>query len=175
MYICQDKCYRLVPQHDHRYAQFDDYIEGAVFCGICSVVIGVGAPEAQQKMTSHHKETGSWICPCCSAKPRGYFDIKKARLEFYLRTLHKTQRFFVMTFNSPTQLEERVDEFFRLRKLKKLQSKLDKEWKARLKPQAAPPSRPKKSKAMIATKLYKLTMYPIQTPREISMFPTQQQ
>jgi hypothetical protein len=144
-----------------------------MFCGICSVTIVEGS-EAFTLMTKNFKQTGMIQCPCCSAKPRGYFDLEKEQIEFYLRQLQKAQKDYSFTFNPGRTLEELKDEYFRLRKINKIVNAKVSEWKKRLKPIAAPPKRTKKTKAMIATKLYKLTMYPIQRPQEISIFPQSQ-
>ena len=160
MYICQDKCYRSVPEKDHRYAQFDDYIEGGVFCGICCVVIG-GGSEAQKQMQQIHKETGMWICPCCSARPRAYFDLDKKRGDFFLKNLQNSKYF-----------KQIVDEFFRVRKQSRDDVQRFKELENRLQEVAAPPQRAKPhQKNSKITSFIIPTENKVQRAREISLFP----
>lgn len=166
MYICQDKCYRLVPPQDHRYAQLSDYIDKCVFCGICCVVIRVGG-QAYTEMAVNHLVTGMWQCPCCSARPRSYFNVDKKRMEHFIKKLQQSKHFVKI-----------VEEYFRVRKQYKNDVDRFKELEKHLEALAAPESKPKKSKAMIATKLVKLTIYPVEQTKspiqravEISMFP----
>lgn len=115
------------------------------------------------------------LCPCCSAKTRGYFDVDKKRNEWVLHNIldpiHQKHSF---VFNSTETFQQIVDRVFRSQDIKDEENIKQKARKEVRKPVAAPIPKPKKSKAMIATKLYKLTMYPIQKPVEISMFPQTQ-
>lgn len=171
MYICQDKCYRLVPPQDHRYAQSKNYLRGARFCGICKVVYNKDT-EAFKAMQD------SILCPCCAAKTRGYFDVDKKRIEFVLRNvLDPIHSKHSLVFNSTETFHQIVERVFKSQDIQEEQTLKQKARKEVRKPVAAPSTttKNKKSKAMIATKLVKLTMYPVYKPMEISMFPTQQQ
>jgi hypothetical protein len=167
MYICQDKCYRLVPPKDHRYAQFEDYIEGGVFCGICSVVMEYGGPAYVEIQKKYH-ETGNWVCPCCSARPRSYFDLQKKKREHFLKMLQQSEVFDTI-----------VDEFFRVRKQVKEEEEKFRALVQSLKTIVAPPQRhlTKEEKlAMIAKESIKLDTFIETNSRvkravEISMFP----
>jgi len=173
MYICQDKCYRLVPPQDHRYAQSKNYLRYARFCGICKVVYNKDT-DTYKKM----EQENTVLCPCCSAKTRGYFDVDKKRCEFVLHNvlepIHKSHS---LVFNNTETFKQIVERVFRSQDIKEQESQRLKQRKEKWSKVGAAPPKNKKSKAMIAAKLVKLTMYPILAEQkspvqiEISMFP----
>lgn len=153
MYICQDKCYRLVPEKDHRYAQVDDYIDRGVFCGICCVTIKEGS-DAHGQMLVNHLVTGKWTCPCCNARPRSYFNLDQKRAEIFLKKLQQSKHF-----------KKIVTEFFRIHKQSKNDTDMFKILEGLLEDIASRPHQQKRD-------INKLDMYCNET-REISMFPPQ--
>lgn len=171
MYICQDKCYRLVPPQDHRYAQSKNYLRYARFCGICKVVYNKDT-DTYKKM----EQENTVLCPCCSAKTRGYFEVEKKReIWVWNNVVGPVQQVHALVFQSSETFKDVVDRVFRSEDNKEEETQKQKARKEVRKPVAAPLPKLKKSKAMIATKLVKLTMYPIlaESPVqiEISMFP----
>ena len=102
MYICQDKCYRQVPQEDHHFAQREDYVFGARFCAICCVIIRRGSEAYNQMVLDRWTNGGLWECPCCKARPRLYFDLQQKQKEYLMQKLSQSKFF-----------EDIVEHFFR--------------------------------------------------------------
>ena len=156
MYICQDKCYRLVPKEDHHFAQREDYVFGARFCAICCVIIRRGSEAYNQMVLDRWTNGGLWECPCCKARPRQYFDLQTKQKEYLLQKMAQS-RFF----------EQIAEHFFSLEPQKdKTKQLIDSIRHVLSDPQYASPHKSPKEAEQ------KLTMYPsIYKAVEISMFP----